>query len=479
MENNRRSFLSTGLLSTGWLMGTAHAQHQHTSTQLISKTWNPAKEPKRVRKSFYDLTDQELRNLCRAIGYMRHNMPLEHPCQWDNYARIHALHCTEPNADHPPVHWSWNFLPWHRGYLYFLERILANILTTQFKIDGSKFALPYWDWTAHKEIPNTRERIAKGMPSPFFGYDRRLENMVNDDGLGFDNSALYDGNRGPTLEKPTMNPNNELTQDSKDHVTETLGFMSKQYIELMLTVPFEQFGGKPVTDRQTGQGLLEQGPHNDGHDWVGSRFGKNRTMGTLRTAAGDPMFYMHHGNIDRIWSLYKLPQPDPKGQWGKQKYEFLDVDGSIIIMSVQDIVEQCNNVTYAPSTVDIQAPVTINLSSTSSKKIVIERDMRSRSVIVHPPKDFFQHKRLLLDVQIGTISSTDKYTVKIFAGKKYVGKIKWMDGEHRKHWVKQEMVHTFSVLLQDIPDTANSLILVPPRNGKLILRVKSIEYRPF
>jgi len=58
--------------------------------------------------------------------------------------------------------------------------------------------------------------------------------------------------------------------------------------------------------------VLEQYPHNNGHDWVGSRQGKNRDMGTLRYAALDPIFFMHHGNIDRIWSLYKLTQPDPE-----------------------------------------------------------------------------------------------------------------------------------------------------------------------
>jgi tyrosinase len=35
--------------------------------------------------------------------------------------------------------------------------------------------------------------------------------------------------------------------------------------------------------------------HNGVHDWVGG------TMGLLETAAADPIFWMHHANIDRIW----------------------------------------------------------------------------------------------------------------------------------------------------------------------------------
>jgi tyrosinase len=35
--------------------------------------------------------------------------------------------------------------------------------------------------------------------------------------------------------------------------------------------------------------------HNLLHDWVGG------TMANLATAAADPLFWMHHANIDRIW----------------------------------------------------------------------------------------------------------------------------------------------------------------------------------
>jgi hypothetical protein len=79
----------------------------------------------------------------------------------------------------------------HRAYLWFLERQLANIATTVFGQDGSNFALPYWDWIAHKDIPNTSERVAKEIPCPFFGYDLSKEDMVNSDGLDFDNQALW------------------------------------------------------------------------------------------------------------------------------------------------------------------------------------------------------------------------------------------------------------------------------------------------
>ena len=446
----------------------------HHTLKEKGKQFNPSNEPKRVRKSFYDLTDEELKTFMKAVGYMRNNLKLEDPIQWDNYAKIHALHCTEASDAHPPVHWSWNFLPWHRGYLYFLERILAECLNRQ-GYDGSTFALPYWDWVSHKKMPNTKEREAKGLPSPFFGYDRTLEDMVNDDGLGFDNSALYDGNRGPTLEKPEIDPRNELTQDSKDHVTETLGYFSLQYINLMLSTPWEQFLGSPVTDRSTGQGLLEQGPHNDGHDWVGSRFGKNRTMGTLRTAAGDPMFYMHHGNIDRIWSLYKKPQPDPKGDWGKQEYNFLDIDGSTITMSVQEIIENLTNVSYNDSKLKLaNVPV---LSTTPSKFLMTSKVIESSDVIVDIPPNIISGKPVSLQITTGTISYTGKYTIKIFADDKFVGKINFMDGEHREVYNGKDLSHKFNILLTDVPKGTTKLKFVPPKRGNVKILITSMEFK--
>lgn len=468
----RRNLFKTIFLGLSALSTTAYGQHIHTQNKISAKPFIFRNEPNRIRKSFYHLSDDELRNLCRAIGYMRNEYPLEHPLQWDNYARVHALHCTEADVNHPQVHWSWHFLPWHRGYLFFLERILANILTTKFNIDGSKFALPYWDWSIHKEIPNTRVRKELGLASPFFGYDLLQENMVNPDNLGFDNSALVDGNRGPTILKSQMNPDNELTEDSRNHVIETLHYMSPEYVSYMLAAPFDQFGGKPVTDRQTGQGLIEQGPHNDGHDWVGSRIGKNRTMGTLRNAAADPLFYMHHCNIDRIWSLYKNEQPNPAGPWGKQKYNFFDVDGSIVSWSIQDIIEKTINISYSHEV--LNSAKTQKTSSFVS--ILVSKTIEKDSIQIPVPENMMNNDSVLLDIDTSVINHTGKYTIKIYADDKFIGKIKWMDGENRKHH-KESMTHTFSLLLIGHAKNARSLTFVPPKRGNIKLTIKSINYK--
>ncbi|MBM3194078.1 MAG: hypothetical protein FJZ59_07605, partial [Chlamydiae bacterium] len=100
MDTTRRTFLKSGLL-TGTLGLNLNAA---TKTPVNDPTCGPAEggkrfkfknEPQRIRKSFYDLTDDEVKNLCRAVGYMRRNIPLNSQIQWENYAKLHAYHCTD------------------------------------------------------------------------------------------------------------------------------------------------------------------------------------------------------------------------------------------------------------------------------------------------------------------------------------------------------------------------------------------------
>jgi len=477
-SSSRRDFLIRSGIALGSLAlpGTVaavqSARHQHDKIPAEDSGAQPFKfgaEPTRQRKSFFDLTDNELKNLCRAVGYMRNGsadkpLGVDDPLQWDRYVAAHARHCTEKGFEQ--VHWSWFFLPWHRAYLFFLERVLANILTTVFSLDGSKFALPYWDWISHKEIPNTAERVQRNLASPLFGYDLTQEDMVSADNLGFDNQALWDGYRGPTLLKPQMNPDNEVSPESKEHIEETISFMTPEFIATMLKFSFEDFGGKSTISATDGMGILEHYPHNNGHDWVGSRFGKNRDMGTLRYAALDPIFSMHHANIDRIWSLYRKPQPDPKtSPWGKQKYTFLDSTGLPVSVTVRDIVESMKTVQYlAPATPTPQARVFLAAvpaisaqapeeksemlvqkpQTLTAKPITFETEPKPATKLLMEKGNVpVESSVTLLEIVTGPIAITHKFMVRIFVNKpdadahtsikdpSYVGRIRAMDSESR------------------------------------------------
>lgn len=360
----RREALAGAIAVLGGVAAADHKPTPHTSPEATP--FDFTHEPPRRRKSFSDLTDEEVRLLCLAIGYMRHGsrdrpLSVDNPMQWDQFALAHAHHCTE--SGHFQVHWSWFFLPWHRAYLYFFERYLAHVLTTVFKEDGARFALPYWDWESHKEVPNTRERVSHKLASPFFGYDLTIDSlsdMLEHHGHAFDNLALHDGHRAPTVDRADINQAHEKGPVWKQHVRWVAFYTSPEYVRSILQFPFEAFAGGEVVSRDDGQGLLEQFPHNFVHDWVGARWGSNRDMGTLRYAALDPLFYLHHANVDRIWSLYPYtPEPDTKPTWAGQAFTFPNVDGKPVRVTVRDIVKKMTNVAYAPP--ERPAPATRDL----------------------------------------------------------------------------------------------------------------------
>lgn len=145
------------------------------------------------------------------------------------------------------------FLPWHRMYLLAFEQVIRSVLQDQ------DFTLPYWDYTT----PGKRS-----LPEAFRNKDDALyrwlyrENRIRRSGL--------DINAGDPLDKgATVSPY-------------TLAVMQ-------------------LTEYQGGLGFCSQldgGLHGDVHVDVGDA----TNMGRVPTAAADPIFWLHHCNVDRIWA---------------------------------------------------------------------------------------------------------------------------------------------------------------------------------
>ncbi len=81
MDTTRRTFLKSGLLTStiGLNLNAASKQPVNDPTcgpAFGGKRFKFTNEPQRIRKSFYDLSDDELKNLCRAVGQAVQNMNL-------------------------------------------------------------------------------------------------------------------------------------------------------------------------------------------------------------------------------------------------------------------------------------------------------------------------------------------------------------------------------------------------------------------
>src|SRR5262249_33461289 len=134
-------------------------------------------------------------------------------------------------------HTTQRFLPWHRIYLLKLEQALRAI--------HPDVSLPYWDWTQAGE---------QQIPPWLVGVT-------------------------PTVVTPTQTiPVTRFPQTSAD----------------LATIASNTPSALAQTDFTNFTSLL-QGIHNGVHVWVGG------SMGSVPTAPADPIFWMHHCNIDRLW----------------------------------------------------------------------------------------------------------------------------------------------------------------------------------
>ncbi len=167
---------------------------------------------------------------------------------WEQLATTHQNFCP---------HGNWFFLPWHRVYLHHFERTIAEIS------GKADFALPYWDWD---------------------GVDRNRMPPAT-----LEKTSLFWQKRAPLAadDKGKLDPNN-------------VGIPAMSRI--MAANNFIAFGSGRAKDIRgpASQGLLEAMPHNSTHVWVGGNTGDMASFMSPR----DPIFWMHHANVDRIWTSW-------------------------------------------------------------------------------------------------------------------------------------------------------------------------------
>lgn len=227
-------------------------------------------------------TDPIVTTYRAAVAAMK-ALPSSNPISWQAQAEIHNNKCP---------HGCWFFLPWHRAYLLYFERICRKVTGDQ------TFALPYWNWTTSPSIP-----------APFWGAT---------------GNALYDGTRsiGPT---DTADPS----------------WVGASVIEGILSNPsFTLFasdkppGGLP-THTGGGFGQLEATPHNNIHGWIGG------DMGNFLSPL-DPIFWMHHNMLDCLWVDWNINLNNSNTNdtsWTDFKLtDFVDENGNPVSLPVIETV---------------------------------------------------------------------------------------------------------------------------------------------
>ncbi|KAH7677123.1 polyphenol oxidase protein [Dioscorea alata] len=275
----------------------------------------------RVRRPIQDVAnDSEYMEKYKTAIQKMKALPETDPRNFIQQSKIHCAYCNEalpkkcdPNAT-ISVHNSWIFLPWHRYYLHFFERILGKL------IGDDTFALPYWNF----DNPN-----GMTIPSIFTDPD----------------SPLYDDRRDTGHYPPKIvdykykYTDRDVTDDAL--IAENLAYMSTTFKE---GVPLpELFMGDSLRAMEnpsnTSPGQMEV-IHNSIHMWVGESKVPHRDMGTFVTAARDCIFYALHANVDRLWSFYRALRSNryefKDRDWLDATFIFFNEDGQVVRVKIED-----------------------------------------------------------------------------------------------------------------------------------------------
>jgi tyrosinase len=219
-------------------------------------------------------TDPIIVSYANAVTAMK-ALPANDPRSWSYQAAIHGTTVTPAlTAWNTCEHGTYYFWSWHRMYLYYFERIVRAMS------GDPGWALPYWNYTSPSE--------------------RQLPPMFRDPA-----TPLYVANRNPGM-------NNGSSSLAASDVDYSSGFS--------------------LTDFTSASSSLEGTPHGIVHVRVGG------WMGSVPTAAQDPIFYLHHCNIDRLWNLWLAQgggRSDPLADatWRTAKFTFFDENATQVTLT--------------------------------------------------------------------------------------------------------------------------------------------------
>ena len=247
-------------------------------------------------------------------------LPPSDPRNWYRIALTHTLDCP---------HGNWWFFVWHRGYIGWFEKICRELS------GDPNFALPYWDWTKEPRIPEVMfEDVLTPNDSAFIGtfdefskkfgpvVDDYWQNLSEDQvsqllnrGLRFPQDLWFDvikdprgrmffnqpNARGLTKEKPGLDVDADVLMAAS--LPTLLNALSpRDFITFASSKTFFHSG-------LTGFGVLEGSPHNLIHNCVGGVY-SDPPEGFMQSNLSpiDPLFFLHHANIDRLWDVWTRKQ---------------------------------------------------------------------------------------------------------------------------------------------------------------------------
>lgn len=273
-----------------------------------------------VRKNVVDLTQHEKAEFVEAVKALKTTVLPGHQINiYDEFVAQHVAamglmspEAQGPAAGHDGAHESSLLLPWHREFIHRFEKALQSV--------NPNVTLPYWDWT-------NPEALNVIFQDDFLGQ--------NGQGVSFNIPQLGTIQGGPVPSGAfsaaggwILNPDLHIKPSG-----ETMGTLLLRFLEVPPTnvYPVPQADVDQilaVDDYETFRIALEgfikldsqgQQPtpgvfqHNYFHAFVGGAtfdFTVGRpeplgTMASLSSSINDPVFWLIHSNVDRLWAEWQ------------------------------------------------------------------------------------------------------------------------------------------------------------------------------
>ncbi|KAH6634730.1 tyrosinase-like protein [Chaetomium sp. MPI-SDFR-AT-0129] len=218
------------------------------------------------------------------------------------------------------IHYSGVFQPWHRWFVYQYEKALRDEC-------GYTGYQPYWDWPLYARAPQDSP-LFNGDPYSLGGNGEYTPHdgpvIVPPPGVGGGNIQLPPGegggvvttgpfanmtvNLGPVggLADTAPGPDGGLGYNPRPLKRDLGGAMNTRYANYTTVLNMLR---TPSVDayRLISEGVpytIEIGPHGGIHYTIGGDPG-----GDLFTSPGDPAFWVHHGQMDRLWAVWQALDP--------------------------------------------------------------------------------------------------------------------------------------------------------------------------
>jgi tyrosinase len=256
----------------------------------------------RIRKDQATLTPGERKAFVNAVLTLK-QIPshLYPPSQnrYDDYVIIHSVNMLMTWAGPMPAHQGPAFLPWHREFIRRFETDLQTV--------DSRVILPYWDWTKDNKID-----------SPIWDEDFMGGNGREEDNMVMTGQFAYDAGKWNLNinDEDELNPQPYLRRGfTKFPGVSTLPTI-EQVTDALKVVPYDS--APWTTDSQPSfrnrlEGWYGDGSiHNRVHLWVsGGTPPEYKDAGSMfwSTSPNDPIFFLHHCNIDRLWAEWQQQHP--------------------------------------------------------------------------------------------------------------------------------------------------------------------------